>query len=164
MSVDQNGVPIPAAVQGDGAPANGAEESTDAAVQAALATLANQGVVPKQQPPPGEMKWRLTTILFPAILLVFVALYVTSLTAGSEPEVALFRAGGASVVLAVLGRVAVGILGDDARLVLNDHQIVAMARNGSVRDYLSGVAAERSLAGAEQPSTTAETAGTGGKE
>ena len=110
------------------------------------------------------MKWKLTTLVLPSVMLVFVALYVTSLAAGTEPEVALFRAGGAAVVLAVLGRVAVGILGDDSRLVLNDTQIVAMARNGAVRDYLSGADAEPGSGGAEQPSTAAQMAGSGGKE
>ena len=54
-------------------------------------------------------------LIFPSILLVFVALYVTSLASGVEPEVGLFRAGGVSLVLAVLARVAVGILGDETR-------------------------------------------------
>lgn len=137
--------------------------ASDASVQAALANLRSQGTGPKP-PRPGEIKWQLTTLFLPSLMLVFVALYVTSLTAGVEPEVALFRAGGASVVLAVLGRVAVGILGDDSRLILNDTQIVAMARNGAVREYLTGAGAEHSSDGAEQPSTTAQTAGAGGKE
>ena len=88
----------------------------------------------------------------------------TSLSAGVEPEFALLRAGGASVVLAVLGRAAVGILGDDSRLILNDTQIVAMAQNGAVREYLSGADAEHDSDGAEQPSTAAQAAGAGGKE
>ena len=93
------------------------------------------------------MKWKLTTLIFPSILLLFVALYVTSLASGVEPEFALLRAGGASVVLAVLGRVAVSILGDESRLILNDSQIVAMARTGPLREYLSGAAAEPGSAG-----------------
>jgi len=156
MNFDENGFPTQTDQQDGGV-------SSDATVQAALASLSSQGSGQKQ-PRPGEVKWHLTTLLFPAILLVFVALYVTSLSAGTEPEVALFRAGGASVVLAVLGRVAVGILGDDTRLVLNDSQIVAMARTGAVRDYLSGSAAGRDSDGAEQPSMAAQAAGAGGKE
>jgi hypothetical protein len=118
---------------------------------------------------PGELKWRLTSILYPSILLIFVALYVSSLASGIEPEMALLRAGGASLVLAVLARVAVGIIADETRLVLNDSQIVAMARSGGVRDYVSnaGVDTQNSSApasGVEQPSTAAQAAGTGGKE
>jgi hypothetical protein len=118
---------------------------------------------------PGELKWRLTSILYPSILLIFVALYVSSLASGTEPEMALLRAGGASLVLAVLARVAVGIIADETRLVLNDSQIVAMARSGGVRDYLSNAGVDpqitsASAAGIEQPSTAAQAAGTGGKE
>jgi hypothetical protein len=140
----------------DGGPA-------DATVQAALASLKSQGTGPKPSRP-GELKWKLTGLFLPSIMLLFVALYVSSLTSGVEPEFALLRAGGASVVLAVLGRVAVGILGDESRLVLNDNQIVAMARDGAIPDYLSGVDAELGSDGADQPSTAAETAGAGGKE
>jgi hypothetical protein len=123
---------------------------------------------------PGELKWRLTSILYPSILLIFVALYVSSLASGIEPEMALLRAGGASLVLAVLARVAVGIIADETRLVLNDSQIVAMARSGGVRDYLSkaGIdpqgltpqAAPVPASGIEQPPTAAQAAGSGGKE
>jgi hypothetical protein len=136
---------------------------SDEKVQAALAGLAAQGARPKPTPL-GEMKWKLTTLILPSVMLVFVALYVTSLSAGVEPEFALLRAGGASVVLAVLGRAAVSILGDDSRLILNDTQIVAMAQNGAVREYLSGADAEHDSDGAEQPSTAAQAAGAGGKE
>jgi len=137
--------------------------ASDASVQAALASLAGNGNAPRP-PRPGELKWKLTTLVLPSVMLVFVALYVTSLSAGSEPEVALFRAGAASVFLAVLGRVAVGILGDDSRLILNDDQIASMARTGAVRDYLSGAGSERSSDDAEQPLTAAQAAGPGGKE
>lgn len=119
---------------------------------------------------PGELKWRLTSILYPSILLIFVALYVSSLASGIEPEIALLRAGGASLVLAVLARVAVGIIADETRLVLNDSQIVAMARSGgAARDYLSKAGVEvqppgAQTAGIEQPSKTAQAAGSGGKE
>ena len=138
-------------------------QTSDAAVQAALARLAAQTNGPKP-PRPGELKWKLTMMVLPAVMLVFVALYVTCLAANVQPEVALFQAGGASVVLAVLGRVAVGILGDDSRLVLNDSQIVAMAQDGAVREYLSSVDAELSSDGTVQPSTAAQAAGAGGKE
>ena len=137
--------------------------ASDATVQAALASLKTQGSGPRP-PQPGYMKWKLTTLVLPAVMLLFVALYVSSLSSGVEPELALLKAGGVSVVLAVLGRVAVGILGDDSRLILNDNQIVALAQDGPVPEYLSGVGAERGSDGAEQPSTTAEAAGAGGKE
>jgi len=118
---------------------------------------------------PGELKWRLTSVLYPSILLIFVALYVSSLASGTEPEMALLRAGGASLVLAVLARVAVGIIADETRLVLNDSQIVAMARSGGVRDYLSkaGIDPETispPMSGVEQPATATQAAGSGGKE
>src|SRR5215210_800560 len=67
-----------------------------------------------------DLKQRMSTFLFPSILLVFVALYVTSLASGSQPEVGLLRSGGASLVLAVLGRVALGIVTDEASLTINE--------------------------------------------
>jgi hypothetical protein len=94
-------------------------------------------------PQPGELKYRLTLFLFPSILLVFVALYVTSLASGVAPEVGLLRAGGASVVLAILARVAIGILGDDTRMVLNEHQIRALARSDALKEKLLAGMAER---------------------
>jgi len=53
--------------------------------------------------------------------------------------------------------------------VLNDSQIVAMARSGGAREYLSKAGIDPQnpsapTAGIEQPSTPAEAAGTGGKE
>ncbi len=134
-----------------------------ATVQAALENLQTPGTGPKP-PRPGELKWKLTTLILPSVMLLFVALYVSNLSSGVEPEFALLRAGGVSVVLAVLGRAAVSILGDDSRLVLNDDQIVATARDGALPDYLSGVDAEPGSAGADVPSTAAAAAGTGGKE
>jgi hypothetical protein len=110
------------------------------------------------------MKQRLNLLLFPSILLVFVALYVTSLAAGVEPEMGLLQAGGVSVVLAVLGRAAVGILGDETRLVLNDAQIIAMARSGAVRDYLAQPSSGDASADTEQPTRAAQAASAGGKE
>lgn len=67
-----------------------------------------------------ELKQRLTTFLFPSLLLVFVALYVTALASGAPPEMALLRSGGAGVVLAVLGRVALGIVNDEETLTINE--------------------------------------------
>ena len=116
--------------------------ATDEQVQAALARLSGKTAGTADKPNTGEMKQRLNGLLFPAILLIFVALYVTSLAAGVEPEMALVQAGGVSVVLAILGRAAVGILGDETRLVLNDAQIVAMARSGAVRQYLAQAGSE----------------------
>ena len=165
MAIDAQSIPTVAGqAEGADTPPNGQ--------LSAVAGLAARDTVLKP-PRPGEMKWRLTMLLFPAILLVFVALYVSSIASGVEPEVGLLWAGGASIVLAVLGRAAVSILGDDTRLVLSDKQIVAMARSAAVRDHLRGAVAERGSDGAAQPhdtqphdepSTTAQTAGTGGKE
>ena len=170
MRFDKNGFPISERAAGAAPTGQTDGDTSDANVQAALATLSAQAAEAaghtdnSKQPLPGEVKWRLTTLVFPSVLLVFVALYVTSLAAGSQPEVALLLAGGAGVVLAVLGRVAVSILGDNARLVLNDNQIVALARNGAAHDILSGDGAEQRSDGAEQPSTAAKTARAGGKE
>jgi hypothetical protein len=167
MMIDRNGFGTSNEAEADDVRRRDGDEPDDATLQASLAALATRGPVP-EPPTPAEFKWRMTILLFPSILLVFVAFYVTSLASGTEPEVALFRAGGASIVLAVLARVAVGILGDESRLVLNDNQIVAMARTGPVRDYLSGSDDEQGQAHdsdvTRQPTTAAQTAGTGGKE
>jgi hypothetical protein len=136
--------------------------SDDPRVRAALTGLEKHA--PAKPLLPGELKWRLTLLLYPSILLVFVALYVSSLASGIEPEMGLLRAGGASLVLAVLARVAVGILGDEKRLVLNDSQIVAMARSGAVRDIISEAGGDNALAMTEQPLVAAQAAGVGGKE
>jgi hypothetical protein len=166
MMIDRNGLVADDADAQDAA-RNEGNEPSDAAVQAALAGISANGAAQKTVNP-AEMRYRMTVMIFASILLVFVALYVTSLAAGIEPEVALFRAGGACVVLAVLARVAVGIISDETRLVLNDRQIVAMARTGGVDAYLSDSTdehgADRDSAGIEQPSSAAQAAGTGGKE
>lgn len=57
-------------------------------------------------------------LLFPFILTVFVALYVVGLLVGTAPEIALLRAGAAGVLLAVLGRLARGLL--DAALAASN--------------------------------------------
>jgi hypothetical protein len=49
-------------------------------------------------------------LLFPAVAVVFLMLYVVAIQAGVEPEIALLRAGIAGVVLAGLGRVSQSIL------------------------------------------------------
>jgi hypothetical protein len=171
MMIDRNGFQREATkgvAEAEGASETGAPAS-DLAVQAALAGLASHDA-PKaaKGPTPGEIKYKLTVMLFPSILLIFVALYVTSLANKVEPEVALFWAGGAGLVLAILARAAVGILGDDSRLVLNDSQIVALARSGAGHEYLAGSGDEQGTTpdsgGADQPSTAASAAGTGGKE
>ena len=122
---------------------------------------------------PGELKYRLTLFLFPSILLVFVALYVTSLASGVMPEMALLRAGGASMVLAVLARVAVSILGDESRALLNEQQIVAQARTEALKErLLANLAAthdaENAMGGAKERAMTDNAAlavaGDGGKE
>jgi hypothetical protein len=145
------------------APAGETGAPTDAQVRAALHHLSGTSGETTQKPNPSELKQRLNGLLFPSILLIFVALYVTSLAAGVEPEMGLLQAGGVSVVLAVLGRAAVGILGDETRLVLNDAQIIAMARSGAVREYLdqSGNDADDDT---EQPTASAQAARAGGKE
>jgi hypothetical protein len=49
-------------------------------------------------------------LLFPAVAVVFLMLYVLAIQAGVEPEIALLRAGLAGVALAALGRAAQSIL------------------------------------------------------
>ncbi len=145
------------------APADETGAPTDEQVLAALNHLSGKADASEKKPSAGELRQRLNGLLFPAILLIFVALYVTSLAAGVEPEMGLLQAGGVSVVLAVLGRAAVGILGDETRLVLNDAQIIAMARSGAVRDYLVQSGTE-AAGDTEQPTAPAQAARGGGKE
>jgi hypothetical protein len=57
-----------------------------------------------------EPSRRLVNALFPALLFVFLGLYVAGLAAGVEPELAMLRAGVASVILALVGRFALGLL------------------------------------------------------
>jgi hypothetical protein len=102
---------------------------------------------------PGELKYRLTLFLFPSILLVFVALYVTSLASGVAPEVGLLRAGGASVVLAILARVAISILGDDTRMIVSESQIRALAQSDALKEKLLAGLAERDAQDADDPLT-----------
>ena len=52
----------------------------------------------------------LANVLLPGLLVVFLGLYVAGLTAGIEAELAMLRAGGASLVLALVGRFAIGLL------------------------------------------------------
>ena len=93
---------------------------------------------------PHELKQRLTTFLFPSLLLVFVALYVTSLASGTTPEMALMRSGGAAVVLAVLGRVALGIINDEETLAINEitllHQTMAAEALAAAGDEADPIA------------------------
>jgi hypothetical protein len=163
--LDQQAVMDRAAPEHDSTILMSDDPVSDAIVQQAVDRIAARDAPPT---PTGELKYKLTMLIFPAILLVFVALYVSSLASGIDPEVGLFRAGGASVVLAILARVAVGIIGDETRLILNDRQIVAMARSGAVRDYLADAAGEHgpdhAAADFEEPSPTAQAAETGGKE
>ena len=49
-------------------------------------------------------------LLYPAILLAFLVLYVTSLLAGTPPETALLRSGGAGLCLALVGRLVLRVL------------------------------------------------------
>jgi len=171
MRIDRNGF------QRDDEPVEAAEAApetdspaSEAAVQAALAGLSGHeaGAAPKKESRPGELKYKLTSMLFPSILLIFVALYVTSLASRMEPEMALFWSGGAGLVLAILARAAVSILADDTRLVLNDTHDVAPVSAEAMNAYLAGSGGEQGAApgsgGADQPSTAASAAGTGGKE
>jgi hypothetical protein len=57
-----------------------------------------------------EQSERVARLLFPGILLVFLGLYTMSLMAGVEAEIGLLRAGLAGVGLAIIGRIALGIL------------------------------------------------------
>jgi hypothetical protein len=57
-----------------------------------------------------EIAARVTRSLFAICSLVFLALYVTGLAWGAEPELALLRAGIAGTLLAALARLAVWIM------------------------------------------------------
>jgi len=118
-------------------------EATEAPIDEGPAAPPGSALAAPKPAQPGELKYRLTLLLFPSILLVFVALYVTSLASSVAPEMALLRAGGASVVLAILARVAIGILGDDTRSVMNEHQIRALAQSDALKDKLLASLAER---------------------
>ena len=172
MAVDPNGVASTGHVVAPGEAISEEELASDASVRAAMVSLATHGsaskAVPKE-PRPGELKWILTSYLFPSIILVFVALYVTSLASGMQPEMALLWSGGASVVLAILARAAVGILGDDSRHVLNDDEIAERARAESAEEHPGGAeggagTAAPGTAGASQPGQAASAASTSGKE
>jgi hypothetical protein len=117
-------------------------ESDDPPIEGPVAPPGSALAAPKPAQP-GELKYRLTLMLFPSILLVFVALYVTSLASAVAPEMALVRAGGASVVLAILARVAISILGDDTRTVMNEQQIRALAHSDALKDKLLASLTER---------------------
>jgi hypothetical protein len=168
MMLDQDAVSTVTGTAGAPGAANtlSSDPLSDAIVQDAVDRLAAHQAQAKT--PTGELKYKLTMLIFPAILLLFVALYVASLASGIDPEVGLFRAGGASLVLAILARAAVGIIGDETRLVLNDRQIVALARSGAVRNYLDGADGEHgpdhAAADTEQPYPAAQAADAGGKE
>src|SRR5919112_4257481 len=86
------------------------DPASDVAVLEAVDRIAAHQDLPPPPVPTGELKYKLTMLIFPAILLVFVALYVSSLASGIDPEVGLFRAGGAALMLAVIGRAAIGII------------------------------------------------------
>lgn len=58
---------------------------------------------------------RLGDALFPMIAVLFVALYLMALASGSDPELALARAGFAGIALAVLGRLAEWIISRDVQ-------------------------------------------------
>jgi|SoiMethySBSTD1v2_1073268.scaffolds.fasta_scaffold1215246_2 hypothetical protein len=113
---------------------------------------------------PGELKYRLTLLLFPSILLIFVALYVASLTSGAEPEVSLMRAGAASVVLAILGRVAVGILGDERQGQMNEHEEFALAQTHLLQDQMNAAVSAGAPKDAEDATQAGAPADDGGKE
>jgi hypothetical protein len=74
-----------------------------------------------------EQAERLTRLFFPLILIVFLGLYVTSLVSGVDPELALLRSGLAALALALIGRLAIGILEAAARAADEDIIEVAVA-------------------------------------
>ncbi len=57
-----------------------------------------------------ELRERVDALSFPIVLVVFLALYVTSLYVGVEPELGLLRAGAAGLALAGVGRLAIKVL------------------------------------------------------
>jgi hypothetical protein len=139
--------------------------SVVASLPGADANVSDQPAPPETPRPlrPGELKYRLTLLLFPSILLVFVALYVANLTAGAEPEMALLQAGGASMILAVLARVAIGIVASDQHR-LSDREIVALARAGALKEQIKAAQRAGDDTDAAQAPQAGSTAGDGGKE
>jgi hypothetical protein len=146
------------------------EESTIEALALSAAEEAKSHIAQEdlpRPPSPAELKHRLTVLLFPAVLLVFVALYVTCLASGLEAEMALLRAGGASLVLAVLARVAVGIVGTERKDGLSDREALARARMEALREKMMAASVARANAdttGAEPAFQPGIPAGNGGKE
>ena len=76
-----------------------------------------------------EPSHKLVNMLFPALLLVFLGLYIADLGSGLEPELAMLRAGVTSVVLALIGRFAIGLLE-------NLPLVVRVEEDGHERNYL----------------------------
>ncbi|MCC6177608.1 MAG: hypothetical protein IT305_20090 [Chloroflexi bacterium] len=107
-------------------PAAESPEAMLAALAASIAAAPPSARIPR--PVPGELKYRLTSYLFPSVLLIFVALYVTSLASGVAPESALFRAGGVGVILALLARFAIGIVGDENNTLAIEQELLRRAR------------------------------------
>lgn len=95
---------------------------------------------------------RLAEALLPAVLLAFVALYLLGLAAGIEPELALGRAGGIALVLAVLARIARGVLD-------SLHEPVAAAAPPASLDATIGEAPERPAPAADPTAAPGEQAG-----
>ena len=58
-------------------------------------------------PEPSQM---LVNLLFAALLFVFLGLYVAGIAASVEPEIAMLRAGAASLALAVVGRLTLHMI------------------------------------------------------
>jgi len=102
-----------------------------------------------------HLKQRVSRFLFPSILLVFLALYVTSLASGNQPEVGLLRSGAASLVLAVLGRVDLGIIGDEESLAINELALLAHAAGASSARGLAVAAPVDPTASPPSPTTDA---------
>ena len=84
-----------------------------------------------------EPSHKLTGLLFPALLLVFLGLYLAGITAGVEPEIAMLRAGLASVTLAIVGRFVSGMLDnlpEPVRVEDEDSAQPADAHSTPIRD------------------------------
>lgn len=153
------------------APGPAFDSSMESSVEAAALLAAEDvdertaGLVAPEPPRPSELKYRLTLLLFPSILLIFVALYVSSLASGAEPEISLLYAGGASVVLAILARAAVGIVGDGSGPdEQNERERLALARIGELQSQMMAAKAAQQAHAAEHAISAGKSAGTSGKE
>jgi hypothetical protein len=105
--------------------------------------------------------------LFPAVLVTFVVLYTAGLLWGVEPELALARAAGVTVLLAIAGRIAQSVLDSPSLDAEPEPEAVEPATTGRLLDVTideeaSPAAAAPSGAPPTEPRTGASAVPAGG--